>query len=341
MQASRARLLVIGALVLAATLGGCGSSAPTYRNPVFEPILADPSVIRSEDGTFYAYGTEDDWGDGEGSKRIPVVRSDDLVEWEYVGEAFDRRPAWKDGYLWAPDIARWDGRYLLYYSVSVWGDANPGIGVATAEDPAGPFEDEGMLLDSEGIGVANSIDPHLVVDGGTPYLVWGSFHGINLVRLSDDGLSVAGEPAEIAGDAFEAPYLVEREGAWWLFVSLGSCCDGADSTYRLAVGRADALEGPYLDRAGNDLLDGEGEPLLGASDAWVGPGHNSIVTDDAGQDWILYHAIDPERPRADSGATRRPMLIDRLEWDDGWPAVVDGHPTHDDTPAPSIDGGDE
>ncbi|WP_431804075.1 hypothetical protein [Halobacillus andaensis] len=34
----------------------------TYQNPVFEPVLADPSIIEGEDGYFYAYGTEDAWG---------------------------------------------------------------------------------------------------------------------------------------------------------------------------------------------------------------------------------------------------------------------------------------
>jgi len=48
--------------------------ADTYTNPVFEPILADPTVVRADDGWFYAYGTQDDWGDGHGSRLIPVVK---------------------------------------------------------------------------------------------------------------------------------------------------------------------------------------------------------------------------------------------------------------------------
>ena len=333
-------VLGIAGVAIVALVGGAlalrGSGA-TFTNPVFEPILADPSVIRA-DGWFYAYGTEDDWGDGEGSREIPILRSTDLVDWEYVGEAFDQRPRWKAGYLWAPDIVRLHDRYHLYYAISVWGDHNPGIGVATADRPDGPFSDHGMLFDSESIGVENSIDPQLVTDDATPYLVWGSFHGIHAVELAPDGLAVAGDPVEIAGQAFEAPYLIERDGAYWFFGSVGSCCEGADSTYRVAVGRADTLLGPYRDHDGRDLRQSDGTVILDTGDTFVGPGHNAIVTDDAGTDWIVYHAIDAEQSRADSGATRRPLMIDPLIWtDDGWPTVEHMRPHEGPQPAPSID----
>lgn len=303
-------------------------SKTVYENPVFEPVLADPSLIRSEDGTFYVYGTEDDWGDGKGSRLIPILRSDDLIEWEVVGDAFTRKPDWKlEGGLWAPDIVYHEGKYLLYYAFSTWGDEDPGIGVATADDPAGPFEDQGPLFLSSEIGVTNSIDPMFYVDDGTPYLFWGSFHGIYGIQLSDDGLKTAGEKFPVAGDAFEAPYLVKRDGYYYLFLSLGSCCEGEFSSYHVAVGRSEQIEGPYLDQNGDDLMGSTGTlVLVGDEDAekekrFVGPGHNAIVTDDAGTDWIVYHAIDPEEPRLPAGATRRPLMIDPLVWKDGWPQV--------------------
>src|SRR5690625_1058337 len=113
-----------------------------YSNPVFEPVLADPSIVRGEDGFFYAYGTEDNWGDGMGSKLVPIVRSDNLVDWEYIGDAFEEKPSWKeDGGIWAPDIVFYNDKYYMYYSQSTWGDANPAIGVATSSSPEGPFED--------------------------------------------------------------------------------------------------------------------------------------------------------------------------------------------------------
>lgn len=300
-----------------------------YLNPVFEPVFADPSVIRADDGLFYAFATEDDWGDGDGRRPIPIIRSRDLVSWEYIGEAFPggTRPDWKAAYLWAPDINRLGDRYVLYYSLSLWGDPNPGIGVATADAPEGPYEDHGKIFDSEDIGVANSIDPMLLEAGDSLLLFWGSFHGIYGIEMAADGLTTVGEKFQIAGAAFEAPYIIERDGSYVFFGSTGSCCEGAQSTYAVAVGRADAPEGPYLDADGVDLRDGGGTEILHGGSEFVGPGHNDVVRDDARTDWIVYHAIDPEQPTAMSGAPRRPLMVDPITWEDGWPTVRDGTPS--------------
>jgi arabinan endo-1,5-alpha-L-arabinosidase len=306
--------------------------AIVYQNPVFEPVLADPSVIRGEDGYFYAFGTEDDWGDGSGAKLVPIVRSANLTEWEYIGDAFEEKPVWHTyGGIWAPDISFYEGTYYLYYSMSSWGDSNPGIGVATADSPEGPYEDKGPLFRSVDIGVANSIDPMVFRDtDGTPYLFWGSFHGIFSITLSKDGLAVEGEKFQVAGNAFEAPYILKKEGFYYLFGSKGTCCEGANSGYNVAVGRSDTLTGPYLDKNGRELLFSEGAfvlmghfPNSTVTRPIAGPGHNAIVTDDAGTDWILYHGVDKAQPLLPNGATRRPLMLDPLVWESGWPAVRD------------------
>ena len=302
-----------------------------YQNPVFRPVLADPSVIRGEDGYFYAYGTEDTWDDGT-AHLVPIIRSRNLTEWEFVRDAFEVKPDWKDeGWLWAPDISFHEetGKYYLYYSYSTWGDPNPGIGVATADRPDGSFTDHGVLFTSESIGVANSIDPfYFRDDDGTPYLIWGSFHGIYGIELSADGLSTVGEKFQIADNQFEAPYIVKRGDYYYFFGSVGSCCEGAFSSYHVKIGRAESIRGPYTDRDGRDLREGGGTTILAANAVpdpegrqFVGPGHNAVVTDDAGGDWIVYHAIDADDPTLITGATRRPMMIDPLIWEDGWPTV--------------------
>ncbi|MDQ0257242.1 beta-xylosidase [Evansella vedderi] len=186
---------------------------PEYQNPVFEPVIADPSIIKAEDGFYYVYGTEDNWGDGMGSRVVPIVRSENLVDWEYVGEAFHEKPSWKeDGGIWAPDIVYYNDMYYLYYSQSTWGDPNPAIGVAISETPQGPFEDQGKLFDSQEIGVNNSIDPQMFLDDdGTPYLFWGSWYGIWGIELSEDGFDYVGEKFQIASTDFEAPYIIKRD----------------------------------------------------------------------------------------------------------------------------------
>jgi arabinan endo-1,5-alpha-L-arabinosidase len=314
------------------------SNKPTFQNPVFEPVLADPSIIKGEDGNYYAYGTEDDWGDGEGSKYIPIIKSSNLTDWKYVGNAFTdkSRPTWKQGGLWAPDIQHYNGKYYLYYSLSTWGDYDPGIGVSTSESPDGRFEDHGQVFRSSEIGVENSIDPFFIEDNGVPYLFWGSFHGIYGVELSEDGMKPKGEPFQVAGNAYEAPYIMKRNDYYYFFGSLGSCCEGEKSTYRVSVARSKSIKGPYADKKGVDILVSEGTPVLAGGDNYVGPGHNAIITDDKDKDWIIYHAIDKKDPKLDSGATRRPLFIDPLVWKDGWPSVKDQVPGVEEQSPPMI-----
>ena len=121
-----------------------------YRNPVIDYSLPDPSVIEGDDGYYYLYATED-------IRNLPIHRSKNLVDWEYVGTAFtDRtRPDFEpNGGLWAPDINKIGDKYVLYYSMSVWGgEWSCGIGCATADKPEGPFKDHGKMFRSDEINV--------------------------------------------------------------------------------------------------------------------------------------------------------------------------------------------
>ena len=319
-----------------------GDKPATYTNPVFEPVLADPSIVRSAD-YFYAYGTEDDWGSSGGYHLVPVVRSTDLVNWEYLTDAFNVKPSWKDeGGIWAPDVSEVNGKYYMYYSFSTWGDSDPGIGLAIADQPQGPFADQGKLFLSQEIGVTNSIDPFFIEDKGKKYLFWGSFNGIYVVELSSDGTQVAGEKVKVAHDHLEAAYVHRKDGSYYLFGSEGSCCAGAGSTYQVKVGRSQSLLGPYFDKNGNDMASGAwGELLIrGNSEdfGFAGPGHNAeIITDNEGVDWFLYHAIKKSNPLLDNGATRRPLMLDKITWEEGWPVIKDLVPGLTSQPAPVFD----
>lgn len=315
-----------------------------YQNPVFEPVFADPSIVRGDDGYFYAYGTEDDWGDGQGGKVAPIIRSSDLVDWEYIGGAFESKPSWKEGWVWAPEVQKLNDKYYMYYTKSTWGDENPGIGVAVAESPEGPFEDHGKLTDTKEMGVY-SIDPMLFVEDETPYLFFGGItSGIFAIELSSDGLSTVGDRIDVIGPGYEAPYIVKRDGYYYLFGSNGSCCNGAESSYNVGVGRSESLLGPYENKAGQNLKNHRGEVLLfgylpveEGKGHIVGPGHNAIITDDAGTDWIVYHGIPADNPVLSSGATRRPMFIDKIEWVDGWPVIEGAIPSITPQEAPYIE----
>lgn len=322
------------------------SSADTlYSNPVFEPDLADPSMIRGTDGWFYAFGTQNDWANGL-NRLLPIVKSKDLVHWEYLGDVFTLSPNWKtDGGLWAPNINinSTDGSYYLYYSKSKWGDSNPGIGVAKSQYPYGPFIDLGKVFDSKSIGVANSIDPFFIETGRgrykAKYLFWGSYMGIYGIQMSDDMKTTIGQKFQIAGNAFEATYIYPKDDKFYFFGSNGNCCEGANSKYRVSVAVADNIKGPYKTKDGRDIIQNgvEGTQFLygDVKTGFVGPGHNGeIVQDDNGRYFIIYHAIDITKPLLPNGATRRPLMIDEVKWIDGWPIIEGNVPGYSKARAP-------
>lgn len=162
-------------------------SAVSYKNPVVDIAMPDPTVIKAADGYFYVYATES-------TRNVPIMKSKDLVQWTYCNTAFTNktRPRFepKAG-IWAPDINYINNKYVLYYAMSVWGgEQTCGIGVATADSPQGPFTDHGKMFRSNEIGVQNSIDPSFLQYEGRNYLVWGSFRGIYVIELTEDGLSL-------------------------------------------------------------------------------------------------------------------------------------------------------
>lgn len=298
-----------------------GQPEKTYRNPVVNYSLPDPTVIRADDGYFYLYATED-------IRHLPIHKSKNLVDWELVGTAFtrDTRPVFEPkGGLWAPDINKIGDKYVLYYSMSVWGgEWSCGIGVAVADKPEGPFTDRGKLFRSNEIGVQNSIDPYYMEEKGRKYLFWGSFRGIYGIELSADGLSVkpGAVKVQVAGTAYEGTYIHKRKGYYYLFASTGTCCEGLKSTYQTVVGRSKHLLGPYLNKQGESMMNNRHEPLIGKNDSFVGNGHNSeIVTDEAGNDWMLYHCVSVANPHG------RVLLLDKVEWKSGWPIVKGGSPS--------------
>lgn len=311
----------IKSLFLGLTFSVSLYAADKYSNPVIDYSLPDPSIIKGEDGYFYLYATED-------IRNLPIHRSKDLVNWEFLGTAFtdENRPDFEpNGGIWAPDINKIGDKYVLYYSMSVWGSEwTCGIGCAVSDRPEGPFKDCGMMFRSNGIKVQNSIDPFYIEDNGHKYLFWGSFRGIYAIELSEDGLSLksGSSPVQIAGTAYEGTYIHKRGGYYYMFASIGSCCEGLKSTYTTVVGRSTSLFGPYLDKKGQSMMDNHHEILIHKNDSFVGTGHNSeIVSDNAGTDWLFYHAVSVANPDG------RVLMLDKIDWIDGWPSVEGNSPS--------------
>jgi arabinan endo-1,5-alpha-L-arabinosidase len=304
---------------LAATLPPVTVQPTGFIQRIHDPVMA------KEGDTYYLFST---------GSRIIVICSQDMVEWAWCGRVFERTPAWVAAAvpgvmdLWAPDISYFNDKWHLYYAGSTFGSNRSVIGLATnvTLDPDNPdygWIDEGEVVASQRTDNWNAIDANLAFDAtGQPWLAFGSYwSGIKLRKIDATTGKLAADDEtlyplaqRLTNDgAVEAPFLIERNGYYYLFVSFDACCRGAESTYNVRVGRAEQITGPYLDRTGTALLAGGGTLILAAYDRWRGPGHNGIYRED-GTDWIVYHAYDAK-------AVGIPKLrIEALGWDEaGWP----------------------
>lgn len=319
-------------MLLALLLLSAGRGAAQPRIPAHDPVLIQ------QDGTYYLFCT------GPG---ISVWASPDRKEWTKQPAVFATAPAWAvkripgfKNHIWAPDISFANGQYSLFYSVSAFGKNTSAIGLAVnkslnPQSPEYKWIDKGPVVQSvPGRDLWNAIDPNLIRDeAGAPWLSFGSFwQGIKLVKLRPD-LTAPAEPAtwrtlarrarnplladSLPGDgAIEAPFIFKKGAYYYLFTSFDYCCRGPQSTYKMVVGRAANVDGPYLDRAGKPLEQGGGTLLLEGNQDWYGVGHNAVASFD-GTDYLIFHGYDA----ADKG---RPKLrIEPLRWDAaGWPQVA-------------------
>ena len=320
--------------VLLLCAAGLTALADTYSNPVISHDVADPTVQRGTDGAWYCVAT----GGG-------MFRSTDLTHWTSYGSAFMDYPRWNDGYVvWATDISPLGKEYIMHYALAKWGDITvTGIGAAKAQRAEGPYRDMGKMFATAESGVKNCIDPCYIEEGDRKYLAWGSFNGIYIAELEDDGFTVRWDTRkQIAGTSFEGVMLHRHGGYYYLLASVGSCCEGANSTYKTVVGRSTSLMGDYEARSDNGtlwsrkMLKNAYDVLIDRNSRFVGPGHNSeIITDDEGQDWILYHAYDLTQNQSE-----RMLMLDRITWQDGWPVVESGVPSTSPRQAPVFHSGD-
>jgi len=297
-------VVAVGGLIAAtqpSVRAALGLARPTvYANPVLDRDFPDPVVLPAADGTWYAYATQTITEDG-GDVNIQVARSPDLVTWEWLGEALPVKPPWASTTqdFWAPHVVERDGRYVMYYSADPDDGDGLCLAVATAASPAGPFTDVGAPLEcGEGF---TDIDPMAFLDPADDrwWLFWGSgFEPIHARPLGPDGLTFAEgsdavtvlepDPYLDYENLIEGAWVVARDGWYYLFYAGDSCCVGPD--YAVMVARSRVVTGPYEKLA--VARDAESAAILEEAERWDAPGHNAVVTDAAGRDWLLDHASD-------------------------------------------------
>ena len=310
----------------------------TYRNPVYDGYFADPFVLRTSSGVYYAYGT----GSMVDGRAFEVLRSRNLISWESVGGALEPFEGAPGTDYWAPEVASANGQFYMYYSVGE-GDTGHLVRVAVADEPVGPFRDAGVVLTPD---ERFAIDPHPFCDADGQ---WYLFYARDLLDVERVGTSLAvdrmvdmtkleGNPRtvltatadwqlflsgrEMYGQThdwytLEGPTVRRRDGRYYCLYSGGAW---EQPNYGVSYAVADHPLGPWIE-PGSD-----GPTILATVEGRVlGPGHNSVVVGPDGDDYLVYHAWDPER-------TARRMCIDRLRW--GRDGPLHSGPSFDPQPAP-------
>ncbi len=303
---------------LAIVAGAATASAqPSYKNPVIAGDHPDPSIIRTGKD-YWATCTSSAWG-----PLFPLLHSTDLVNWESAGAVLSHRPDWATGDFWAPEISEFNGKYFVYFTARQQ-NGRLSVAVATAEKPGGPYTDRGPIIAQ----ADGSIDPAPVIDtNGARYLVWkedgNSRNQPSIIwaqKLNDDGTKLVGEMHELIrndigweGGVVEGPFILRRNDWFYLFYSGNGCC-GNGCTYALGVARSRSLLGPWEKNPAN--------PILAGNEIWKCPGHGSLVQDESGRYFLLYHAYSV----TGTIFTGREGMLDEVKFGaNDWPTINHGN----------------
>ena len=272
------------------------------------PFIHDPSTVVECDGKYYTFGT------GVGG-----LISEDGWVWNGGGV----RP----GGGVAPDAIKIGDRYMVVYALT---DRGVGNGHRSRVymmwnktlDPTSPdfgYTEPIDIAGSDGFEDCDGIDPGLMMGpDGRLWLTYGTYFGyIRIVELDPEtGLRMEGnEPVDIAISC-EASVPVYHDGWYYLLATHGTCCDGANSTYNIIVGRSKSPTGPYYDNVGRDMVQGGGKLVLASENRRMGAGHFGRFIIEEGVEKMSFHF------EADLDLSGRSTLAIRpLLWRNGWPVA--------------------
>ncbi|WP_460583734.1 glycoside hydrolase family 43 protein [Hymenobacter arcticus] len=280
-------------------------------NPVFPGWYADPeaAIFSSQYWIYPTYSAP-----YEQQEHLDAFSSPDLVHWTKHPRIIDTASVkWAHRAMWAPAIVAKGGKYYLFFGANDYHPEKPneppgGIGVAVADQPAGPFKD---LLGHPLVGTiengAQPIDQFVFKDtDGKYYLIYGGWQHCNIAQLKDDFTGFVpfadGKVFKsITPDKYvEGPLMFRRQGKYYFMWSEGGWT-GPDYSVAYAVGSS--AFGPFR-RVGKVL---QQDMQVG-----TGAGHHSILNVPGTDRWyIVYH----RHPLGDPDGNHRVVCIDELHFD--------------------------
>ncbi|AQG81700.1 glycoside hydrolase family 43 protein [Spirosoma montaniterrae] len=301
-------ILSVSVVGLSQSLWGQSPQPTQAGNPVFPGWYADPeAVIFGKQ--YWIYPTYS--APFEQQVFFDAFSSPDLKTWTKHARILDTTAVrWAKRAMWAPATIEKDGRYFLFFGANdVHQGEIGGIGVAVADNPAGPFRDYlGKPLVGEIHNGAQPIDQFVFRDtDGQYYLIYGGWSHCNMARLKPDFTGfLPFEDGKIFREItpknyVEGPIMFQRKGKYYFMWSEGGW---TGPNYSVAYAVANSPFGPF-ERVGKIL---QQDPTVA-----TGAGHHSVIQLPGTDEWyIVYH----RRPLTETDGNHRETCIDRMEFDE-------------------------
>jgi arabinan endo-1,5-alpha-L-arabinosidase len=323
---------------------GLEAAPGTETINVLWPVREPRGRVKDSDGYIYGFGTQ--LGpEGDGVMTVQARKSKDGVKWDFLPDAVPKanRPTWAYGKPdhWAPQVIRYDGQFLMYLTISK-SKISHCITVGYSAKAGGPYSG---FKEMDCSPKHKLINPIFYEDAfGEAYLYWEDpapdSRKVVYRKLSSDRQSFAeGTSFTLVSklhswmkltkdgyeDLIEGAWVTYKNEYYYLYYSGDECCSRF-AHYAVSVARSRSPTGPFEKMADYRKAAGDSVILKG-DEYWSGPGHNSIIEDDAGTEWILYHAIPNEKfyVRIKGGPRKEPnrvMLLGKIKYSsDLWPYV--------------------
>lgn len=243
---------------------------------------------------------------------LDAFSSPDLVNWTKHSRILDTVAIkWARRAMWAPSIIHKKNQYFLFFGANDIqnNQEKGGIGVAVADNPAGPFKDYlGKPLVDQFYNGAQPIDQFVFQDkDGQDYLIYGGWRHCNMGKLNANltGFLPFADGSifkEITPEGYvEGPFMFIRNGKYYFMWSEGGW---TGPNYSVAYAMADSPLGPFK-RIGKIL---QQDPAIA-----TGAGHHSVIHVPGKDQWyMVYH----RRPLGEKDANARVTCIDELHFDE-------------------------
>ncbi|KAH6661918.1 glycosyl hydrolase [Plectosphaerella plurivora] len=285
----------------------CGEEGDTFKNPVIYSDFPDNDIFRGPDDKYYFSASNFHYSPG-----APILRSDDLVNWDIIGHSIPRMTFGDnydlplDGSAHAYRGGTWASTMRYRESNGLWywvGCTNFWVSwVFTAPDPTGPWSNRGAVAWNGTCYYDNGL---LIDDDDTMYVVFGS-NDVRVAQMSEDGLQQVRMQSvlnrdDVGADGLEGNRLYKINGTYYI---LNDRPGG--TTY---IWKSDNIWGPYESKI---LIQDVTPPLAGGNS----PHQGSLIETPNGWYYMSFTWAYP--------AGRLPVLAPITWGDDGFPVFVKG-----------------